>query len=111
MCDCGGGSAVTGTTTAVYCCTVPLAYCYHTHSVTHSLRTISGIRCTLYVISMLYVMITNFDSIWDIAKNVQGVPKIVSVKPIFEFQTLGGVLLGVKNNSKNFGNKKIVGCL
>ena len=64
VCDCGGGSAVTGTTTAVYCCTVPLAYCYHTHSVTHSLRTISGIRCTLYVISMLYVMITNFDSIW-----------------------------------------------
>ena len=25
----------------------------------------------------------------------------------FEFFTLGGVFLGVKNNSKNFGNKKI----
>ena len=36
---------------------------------------------------------------------VQGVPKKVSVKPIFEFETLGGVFLGVKNNSKNFGNK------
>ena len=28
------------------------------------------------------------------------------VELIFEFQTLGGVILGVKNNSKNFGNKK-----
>ena len=37
---------------------------------------------------------------------IQGVPKKVSVKPIFEFETLGGVFLGVKNNSKNFGNKK-----
>ena len=27
-------------------------------------------------------------------------------KPIFEFMTLEGVFLGVKNNSKNFGNKK-----
>ena len=39
-------------------------------------------------------------------KIIQGVPKKVSVKPIFEFQTLGGVFLGVKNNSKNFENKK-----
>ena len=37
---------------------------------------------------------------------LQGVPKKVSVKPIFEFQTSGWVFLGVKNNSKNFGNKK-----
>ena len=29
----------------------------------------------------------------------------------FEFLTLGGVFLGVKNNSENFGNKKILGCL
>ena len=29
----------------------------------------------------------------------------------FEFLTLGGVFLGVKNDSKNFGNKKILGCL
>ena len=42
---------------------------------------------------------------------IQGVPKKVSVKPIFKFQTLGGVFFGVKNNSKNFGNKKIVGSL
>ena len=41
----------------------------------------------------------------------QGVPKKVSVKPIFEFQTLGGVFLGVKNNSKNFGNQKKVDSL
>ena len=29
-------------------------------------------------------------------------------KLIFEFLTMGRVLLGVKNNSKNFGNKKII---
>ena len=37
---------------------------------------------------------------------IQGVPKKVSVKPTLEFQNLGGVFLGVKNNSKNFENKK-----
>ena len=37
---------------------------------------------------------------------LQGVPKKIRFKPIFEFLTLGGVFLGVKNNSKNFGNKK-----
>ena len=37
---------------------------------------------------------------------LQGVPKKMWFKPIFEFLTLGGVFLGVKNNSKNFGNKK-----
>ena len=35
-----------------------------------------------------------------------GCPKKMSVKPNLEFQTLGGVFLGVKNNSKNFGNKQ-----
>ena len=40
------------------------------------------------------------------SRYLQGVPKKVSVRPIFEFQTLGGVFLGVKNNSKNFENKK-----
>ena len=39
-------------------------------------------------------------------KDVQGVPKKVSVKPNLEFQNLGGVFLRVANNSKNFGNKK-----
>ena len=29
-------------------------------------------------------------------------------KPIFEFLTLEGEFLGVKNNSKNFGKKKII---
>ena len=41
-----------------------------------------------------------------IFQNLQGVPKKIRFKPIFEFLTLGGVFLGVKNNSKNFGNKK-----
>ena len=33
----------------------------------------------------------------------------MSFKPIFEFQTLGGVFLGVKTNSKIFGNQKNIG--
>ena len=37
---------------------------------------------------------------------LQGVPKKMSIKPNFNFQNLGGVSLGVKNNCKNFGNKK-----
>ena len=31
--------------------------------------------------------------------------KKVTFKPIFEFLTLGGVFLEVRNNSKNFGKK------
>ena len=42
---------------------------------------------------------------------LQGVPKKMVIWKGFEFLTLGGVFLGVKNNSKNFGNKKILGCL
>ena len=37
---------------------------------------------------------------------LQGVPKKMVIRKGFEFLTLGGVFLGVKNNSKNFGNKK-----
>ena len=37
--------------------------------------------------------------------NLQGVPKKMVIWKGFEFWTLGGVFLGVKNNSKNFGNK------
>jgi hypothetical protein len=37
---------------------------------------------------------------------LQGVPKRMLLLSGFEFLTLGGVFLGVKNNSKNFGNKK-----
>ena len=37
---------------------------------------------------------------------LQGVPKKMWSKLIFEFFTMGRVFLGVKNNSKNFGNKK-----
>ena len=54
---------------------------------------------------------TTFTSVATVAQDVQGVPKKMSVKPNLEFQNLGGVFLGVENNSKNFGNKKIVGCL
>ena len=41
--------------------------------------------------------------------NLQGVPKKMLLLSSFEFLTLGGVFLGVKNNSKNFGNKKNIG--
>ena len=40
---------------------------------------------------------------------VQGVPKKMWFKPIIDFLTLEGVFLRVKNNSKNFGNKKNIG--
>ena len=40
---------------------------------------------------------------------VQGVPKKIGILSSFEFLDLGGVFLGVKNNSKNFGNKKNIG--
>ena len=36
---------------------------------------------------------------------LQGVPKKIGILSSFEFLDLGGVFLGVKNNSKNFGNK------
>ena len=41
--------------------------------------------------------------------NLQGVPKKIGILSSFEFLGLGGVFLGVKNNSKNFGNKKNIG--
>ena len=37
---------------------------------------------------------------------LQGVPKKIGILSSFEFLGLGGVFLGVKNNAKNFGNKK-----
>ena len=40
---------------------------------------------------------------------VQGVLEKIFLLSGFEFLTLGGVFLGVKNNSKNFGNKKNIG--
>ena len=40
---------------------------------------------------------------------LQGVPKRMLLLSGFEFLTLGGVFLGVKNNSKNFGNQKNIG--
>ena len=38
--------------------------------------------------------------------NLHGVPKKIIFKPIFEFLSMGGVFLGVKNNTKNSGSKK-----
>ena len=40
---------------------------------------------------------------------LQGVPKKIGILSCFEFLYLGGVFLGVKNNSENFGNKKYIG--
>ena len=37
---------------------------------------------------------------------IQGVPKKIGLLSSFEFLGLGGVFLGVENNTKNFGNKK-----
>ena len=37
-----------------------------------------------------------------------GCPKKMWFKLIFEFLIMGRVFLGVKNDSKNFGNKKII---
>ena len=37
-----------------------------------------------------------------------GCPKKIGILSSFEILGLGGVFLGVKNNSKNFGNKKII---
>ena len=62
-----------------------------------------------------HVLYSMYRSVIDICyislSYLQSVPKKVSVKPIFEFQTLGGVFLGVKNNSKNFENQKKVDSL
>ena len=38
---------------------------------------------------------------------LQGVPKKIGILSSFDFLGLGGVFLGVKNNSKNFGKKTI----
>ena len=43
------------------------------------------------------------------AIELQGVPKKIGILSSFEFLDLEGVFLGVKNNSKNFGNKKNIG--
>ena len=42
---------------------------------------------------------------------LQGVPKKIGILSSSDFLGLGGVFLGVKNNSKNFGNKKNIGLL
>ena len=41
--------------------------------------------------------------------DLQGVPKKIVILSSFEFLDLGGFFSGVKNNSKNFGNKKDIG--
>ena len=47
--------------------------------------------------------------IGEITFLLQGVPKKIGILSSFDFLGLGGVFLGVKNNSKNFGNKKNIG--
>ena len=49
--------------------------------------------------------------LWNTYHRSTGCPKKITFKLIFEFLILGEVFLGVENNSKNFGNKKILGCL
>ena len=44
----------------------------------------------------------------QIQSHLQGVPKKMWFKLIFEFLTMGRVFLGVKNDFNNFGNKKII---
>ena len=51
------------------------------------------------------------DQGWIKNGKTTGCPQKNALYPIFEYWTLGGVFLGVKNNSKNFGNKKLLGCL
>ena len=46
--------------------------------------------------------------------NLHGVPKKIIFKPIFEFLSMGGVFLGVKNNTKTFKQlptKKVQKCV
>ena len=59
----------------------------------------------------MLLIVAVLDSNQLVTQLVQGVPKKMWFKPIFEFMTLEGVFLGVKNSSKNFGNKKILGYL
>ena len=58
-------------------------------------------------------MLSSNDSV-PIVSKVQistGCPKKMHLLSSFEFLTLGGVVLGVKSDSKNFGNKKNIGLL
>ena len=63
------------------------------------------VKCIKKVGFIIFRCNNNFTTT-NVCLYIQDVPKKVSVKPIFEFQTLGGVFLGVKNNSKDFENKK-----
>ena len=48
------------------------------------------------------MLLTNFQRL-----QLQGVPKKIGLLSCFEFLGLGGVIIGVKNNSKNSGTEKI----
>ena len=48
----------------------------------------------------------HFIVVFIVYGDIQGVPKKMPFLLIFEFQTLGGLFSGVKNNSRNFENKK-----
>ena len=49
------------------------------------------------------------NNIVEMYHKLEGVPKKIGILSSFEFLYLGGVFLGVKNNSENFGNKKYIG--
>ena len=67
---------------------------------TDSLRVMEGIRMKHGRVKFVRLLARTQSS------ELQGVPKKIRFKPILEFLTLGRVFLGVKNNSKNFENKK-----
>ena len=46
------------------------------------------------------------NNIVEMYHKLQGVPKKIGILSSFEFLYLGGVFLGVKNNSENFENKR-----
>ena len=64
---------------------------------------------TSEVIYYVYYYANIRQQTYERGKELQGVPKKIGILSSFEFLDLGGVFLGVKNNSKNFGNKKYIG--
>ena len=84
-------------------------YCY-VNILSNELLLYRTWRLTFVVSLSIFISIDKLD-IFPWNWYLQGVPKKMWFKPIFEFMTFEGVFSGVKNNSKNFGNKKILDCL
>ena len=64
--------------------------------------------CKTFLSSYKLLSFLNFlkDEFICYTKYVQGVPKKISLQLLFKFLSMGGVFLGVKNNSLSFENKK-----